>query len=381
MSERFIDTPGELAELCEQLRGSEWLTLDTEFIRERSYYPQLCLIQVANAEVVACIDPLALDDLEPLLDVIFDPAITKVFHAGGQDLEILYYLREAVPQNLFDTQIAATLLGQGEQVGYGKLVQQMLDVELDKTQSRTDWSLRPLSEAQIRYAADDVRYLRDVYRQQREMLERLGRLSWLQDDFAALELSDRYRILPQQAWKRVKGARRLRGVQLKVLQDLAAWREERAVAADKPRKWILHDDVLLDLARQMPASMKQLERMRGITPAVLRHSGQILLQIIAQARQAPEAEWPRLPAIRHLSVEQDAITDLLMAVVRLAGERHDVSPATLAARKDLEKLVAGERDVDLLGGWRRQLAGEDVLAVLEGRTDFGVRDGRPVLLS
>jgi len=180
VQEIFVDTSQSLAQLCRRLRDSDWLALDTEFVRDRSYYPRLCLLQVANEEVVACIDPLALPDMAELFSVIYDPGITKVFHAGRQDLEILYHLFGKLPQPLFDTQIAAALLGWGDQIGYGALVKAMLGVELPKAHSRTDWSIRPLSPEQIRYAADDVRYLRQLYQRQRQRLDELGRTEWLE---------------------------------------------------------------------------------------------------------------------------------------------------------------------------------------------------------
>lgn len=371
----YVDTPAALTALCDRLRGVEWLALDTEFIREKTFYPQLCLLQVASHDTVACVDPLALPDLTPLLDIIYDPAIVKVLHAAVQDLEILYNLRGALPSPMFDTQIAATLLGSGEQVGYASLVKALLDVDLDKSQTRTDWSRRPLDAAQISYAADDVRYLRKVYQQQREELRRGGRLGWLDEDFAQLGDPDRYRLRPEQAWLRLKPGRHCNGRQLAVLRALAAWREREAANADRPRRWVLGDNLLIDMALLLPENLEQMQKLRGLEPSLLKRYGALWLELINEARALPPEAWPVLPPRQQLSLEQDALVDALVAVVRLRGLAHAVSPATLAGRKDLERLVLGERDVSLLHGWRAAVAGHDVLALLEGRLALRVSDG------
>lgn len=369
----YIDSPPALAELCERLRGSSWLALDTEFIRERTYYPQLCLVQVANEALVACIDPLVLTDLDPLLEIIYTPTVTKVLHAAQQDLEIFFHWRGAVPGPVFDTQLAATLLDQGEQVGYAALVKALLGVELDKSQTRTDWSQRPLAPEQLAYAFDDVRYLSAVYRMERAELERLGRLDWLAEDFKALCDPGNYTVNPPAAWRRIKGAHRLRGVQLAVLRALAAWREEQAVITDRPRRWLLGDDALLELARRMPRDLEQLKGMRGLE-SVRRHS-QAVVELIARARDEPPESWPRLPARQPLTAAQEALVDVMMAVVRLRGAQKGVSPQALASRKDLERLLGDDPDVPLLHGWRAALAGREVQALLRGEVRLEVRDG------
>jgi ribonuclease D len=371
----FIATPADLATFCAHLRGTPWLALDTEFIREKTYYPRLCLVQVASQEQVACIDPLALSDLEPLLNVIFDPTILKVLHSAHQDLEIFFHLRGAVPCPVFDTQLAATLLGQGEQVGYASLVKALLGVDLDKSQTRTDWSRRPLDAAQLDYAADDVRYLRDVYQQQRADLVSRQRLDWLAEDFSELGDPERYQVRPQEAWRRIKGSQQLHGVQLAALRALAAWREERAIASDRPRKWILGDDVLLELARHMPKNEEQLDRVRGLEPGTLKRHGQTLLGLLAAARGEPREQWPSLPPRHPLSPEQDALVDAMMALIRLRGAQQAVSPQNLASRKDLERLLAAEPDIPLLHGWRATLAGHEVQALLRGALRLEVHDG------
>lgn len=370
----FVDTESGLAELCEKLRGQPVLAIDTEFLREKTYYAQLCLLQVAAEGVIACVDPLALD-LDPLLDIIYDPSVVKVMHSARQDMEIFFDLRGDVPRPLFDSQIAATLMGFGEQVGYANLVQKMLNVTLDKMATRTDWSKRPLDREQVVYAADDVRYLFKIYHQQVELLSSKGRLEWLQDDFD--EMSDRttYAPHPENLWKRVKGAQKLSSPQLAVLRGLAIWREERAQASNRPRRWIFKDEVMVDLARRAPAQLSELAKIRGIEERALSKSGDALLQVIAEAKATDSEGWPTRSKSQRLNTEQDAVVDLLMAVLRLRGNEHDVSPALLASRKQLETLVAGDTQSPVLHGWRAGLAGNDLQAVLSGEKTVRVADG------
>ncbi len=376
MSDRFVDAPDALEALCQELRGSPWLTLDTEFIRERTYFPRLCLLQVANESMVACVDPLALERLDPLLALLYDPAVTKVLHSAQQDLEIFYHLRGAIPAPVFDTQVAATVLGHGEQVGYATLARDVLGVDLDKSMTRTDWSRRPLEPAQVAYAMDDVRHLRTLYHHLRAELESRGRLEWVEADFRELVDPERYAVRPRETWLRVKGHRSLRGVQLAVLRSLAAWREEQAIAVDRPRRWVLGDEVLLELARHMPRDARSLERIRGLEAGTLRRHGETLLSLIAAAREEPPGEWPQAPRRAELDAGQDALVDALTAVVRLCGARKGVSPQTLAGRRELERLVAGETDLPLLHGWRATVAGAEVLALLRGERVLAVREGR-----
>ena len=374
----FVDTESGLAELCEKLRGQPVLALDTEFLREKTYYAQLCLLQVAAEGVIACIDPLAVD-LDPLLDIIYDPNVVKVMHSARQDMEIFFDLRGDVPRPLFDSQIAATLMGFGEQVGYANLVQQMLEVTLDKIATRTDWSQRPLDAEQISYAADDVRYLFTLYHQQVELLSSKGRLSWLQDDFDAMSDRTTYAPHPENLWKRVKGAQKLSSPQLAVLRGLAIWREERAQASNRPRRWILKDEVMVDLARRSPMQMEDLAKIRGIEERLLSKHGEALLKVIADAKATDPATWPTRSKSQRLTAEQDAVVDLLMAVVRLRGNEHDVSPSLLASRKQLEALVLGDEESPVLHGWRAGLAGRDLRAVLSGEKAVRVVDGQMVV--
>lgn len=364
----LIDTADGLRELQAQLRDSEWLAVDTEFMRERTYYPRLCLIQVSNGEIAACVDPIALgEEIRPFLDLLFDGSILKVFHAARQDLEIFWHQWQQIPLPLFDTQPAAALLGYGEQIGYANLVRQVLGVELPKDQSRTDWSARPLNPDQIRYALDDVIYLGRLYLELRGRLSDRERLQWLAADFAELANPATYEPDPRELWKKVKGRQHLRGRQLAVLRSLAEWRETQARARDLPRKWILKDDVLVELSRRLPRNLEDLARVRGIEAGWVRKEGKTLIDLIRKAAALPKDRWPvekrRPPA---LTPEQEAMVDYLSAALHLLAARHQLTPQAIATHKDLERLVRGNPDCPLLHGWRRAVAGEPLQALLRG---------------
>ncbi len=372
----YVDSPQALSRLCDRLAGSEWLALDTEFQREKTYYSKLCLIQVATADVVACVDPLALESLDCLLSVIFDPTITKVMHAAIQDLEIFYYLRGEVPEPVFDTQVAAPLLGFPEQTGYAALVSGMLGVKLSKAHTRADWTRRPLSSGQLRYAADDVRYLAQLYPRLRASLAEKGRLSWLAEDFAALSEAGRYEVVPADAWRRVRGGERLSGERLSVLQTLAAWREKTARQEDRPRNWLIRDENLLDLARLMPQTLAELSQVRGLRERFLARHGESVLRVVGEARKRPPEARSKMPReAARLSTEQSAIADALVALISMRGAATSLNPNVIASRKDLEQLVAGKRELPVLRGWRLDMVGRDLLAMLGGELALVIEHG------
>jgi ribonuclease D len=376
MSVPYIDNPADLATYCAELRRHNWFAIDTEFMREKSYYPQLCLIQIATPDGAVCIDPFGIDDLGPLLELLYDPAILKVFHAARQDLEIFHIMRGTPPAPAFDTQLAATLLGHGDQVGYGALVKETLGVELEKAHSRADWSLRPLTPEQLEYAADDVRYLVQVYQKQRAALEQNGRLPWLAEDFAALSDPHTYENPPQEAWRRIKGVNFLKGVQLAVLQQIAAWREQQAQDSDRPRRWVLKDEVMFDMAKLMPDSLDKLGRIRGLEKGTVERNGKRLLELIQQGRKMPKDDWPQLETAIRLAPGQEAMVDAMMALVRLRAQQHQVSVPTLAPRREVERLLGDDSEAALRHGWRAQLVGQDLERLLRGELFLHVRQGR-----
>lgn len=379
MENRFIDSAAALAQVCGQFATQSFVAVDTEFVRERTYYPALALIQLATVDQVVCVDPLAIGDLEPLQALFADQSVTKVFHAAGQDMEIFYHRFGQLPEPAFDTQIAAAVLGLGEQVGYAALVKEVLGVELDKSHSRTDWLQRPLDARQISYAEDDVRYLAQLYPKLRETLLAQARLDWLAPDFAALCDVERYAPAPQAAWKRLKGASRLRGVQLAVLASLARWREEEAMAQDVPRRRVVSDELLLDMARLRPKSATALTKLRGVNNGWSHRYGETVMVLIQQAEQLPREQWPVLPGYKRLSAAQEALADALITIVKLSAAEYQLSAASLASRKELERLVRGERELPVLQGWRRDHGGERLLKFLEGKLSLRVRGDAMVL--
>lgn len=366
MQTLFIDTPARLREFSQAISGSPWLAVDTEFLRERTYYPEFCLLQVANDRVAACIDPLALKDLAPILDVLYAPAILKVFHAGRQDLEIFFQLRGALPLPLFDTQLAAPLLGYQEQIGYAGLVAEMLGITLSKAHARTDWSKRPLSPEQFAYAADDVILLGQLYPVLHGQLESLGRLEWLEEDFAALAEPAIYRNDPENAWQRVSGIYKLNGKTLAVAQELAIWRERVAKRDNLPRGWIFKDDTLLDLARLRPATPEQLGTLRGLGERTVKRSGAELCRLIDDAAVKPPIPLSRQAVPPRPTLEQDAVLDALQAVVRLRAAQNRLNPSVVASRKDLEWLLLEKTGGALREGWRQHLVGQELEELLDG---------------
>jgi ribonuclease D len=356
---RFIDTADALSALRTELLGTAWLAVDCEFIRDESYFPELCLVQVATAREVVCIDPSAVTDLGAFAEVLFDARTTKVFHAGRQDLEVFYHVFGRVPGPVFDTQIAAPLLGLPEQIGYADLVRQLLGILLSKSQARTDWRRRPLSSAQLNYAADDVRYLATLYPQMRERLRELGRLDWLAADFEALTAPELYANEPDQAWMRIKIARQLDGLALGTLRAVAAWRESTAREANRPRGWILRDEAMCDIARARPRSLAELAGLRAIGEATVRRHGAALLSAVAGATPvaaiAPDARVRN----RGLTVEEEILVDLMAALVRARAAAAELNHNLVASRRDLERFVlTPDADHALRSGWRRQLVGE-----------------------
>ena len=312
----YIDSADALAALCHSLEGAPWLALDTEFIREKSYYPKLCLVQIAVPDQVACIDPLRVDDLAPLLDLIYRPSTVKVLHACSQDLEIFFHLRAEVPRPIFDTQLAAPLLGLPDQMGYGNFVREMLGLTLDKAHSRTDWSHRPLGNSQLSYAADDVRYLAEIYPIMRERLGELGRLDWLNSEFAEYENPGRYQNDPADAWQRLRGLDKLRPRALAIIQLLAEWREQTAQQKDLPRNWIVRDDALIDIARMAPDSTAKLAKIRNLQPKTLERYGQSLIRLVEEARQREPRPLPGWKRRSKPSAQEEALADLLHAQLR-----------------------------------------------------------------
>ncbi len=368
MSFDYVTTQAALAGLLDELRQAPIIALDTEFERVRTYYPKLCLIQLSTGTRVSCIDTLAQLDLAPLWRLLADTAAPKIMHAGRQDLEIIHLesgrsLGESLmPSPFVDTQVAAGLLGIDEQISYAALVEKELGIALAKAHTRTDWTRRPLDEEQLAYAADDVRYLGAVWDVLHTRLQARGRTGWVEADSEALLDPALYAVDLSDAWKRVKGARRLPPSALARLRRLADWRERRAVAADRPRQWVLRDETLIALAQRPPDSEQQLRQVPGLPPALARRQGTTLLELVRDCGDAETSTSPPPPAIA-----DDRLVKRLLAELRAVAQRESICPTALATRREVEALATGRRRGRLLDGWRHDVVGR---ALEQIRTDW-----------
>jgi ribonuclease D len=374
-----ITTTDALALLCAGLRAEPFVAVDTEFMRDRTYWPKLCLVQLAGRERAAAIDPLAGDlDLGPLLELMYDQAVLKVFHAARQDLEIFYILGGRVPEPVFDTQIAAMVCGHGDEVAYDTLVAQLAGARLDKTSRFTDWARRPLSQQQLRYALSDVTHLRVIYEKLADELEETGRGEWLREELAVLADPALYEQPPELAWKRLKmRSREPRFVA--VVQALAAWRERTAQRRDVPRNRILRDDLLLEVAASRPRSVEDLARIGRIS--VDRESARGIVEAVGAALALPESDLPRLEPPPKLPRGLAPVVELLRVLLKHKCDEHGVAQRLVASSGDLELIAADDRaEVPALKGWRRELFGADALALKRGEIALAIRERRIVLL-
>lgn len=355
-----------LAAALERLKGAQRLALDTEFMRESTYHAQLCLVQVASDEASFLFDPLAGLDLAGLHTLLQERKRPKIVHAARQDLEVLNSAGGAVPGPIFDTQVAAALLGLPPQVGYAELVARKLGHSIDKGQTRTDWSRRPLTAEQLAYAADDVHHLLELHTLLVAELQSLGRLDWLTEDCAALEDAALYRVDPTESSRRLKGLNRLPPRAQAIARGLAEWREQRAISDDRPRGWILSDEALYGIATLAPATLEDLAQVRALPPGVVKRRGVELLERIAAAASAPPAT-AATPAWSKPAPEEVARAARLMQVVRGRAESLGISSEVLATRRDVDALAADPQSVGrLLRGWRGRLLGDALRAAALG---------------
>ncbi len=359
---RSIDQRDQLAALVGELQDESELALDTEFMRERTYFPKLCLVQVATPSAIVCIDPLSIEDLSLLAALLARSESLKIAHAARQDVEALLTRSARAPANLFDTQIAAALLGMQPQIGYGDLVQRMLGAVLDKAHARTDWTVRPLSREQLEYAADDVRYLLPLREALLRELEKRDRLSWFDAEMIRASAVFATRVNPEESWQRLKGMDALDPRRLATAKALARWREVRAIQHDRPRGWILSDEALHDIVRVLPENRTQLERVRLLPRGVIEKCAPDLLAAIGSTSHLDSSE-PLRRAKRADPAEQ-ARLKALAATVRRIAEQLQLTPEVLATRRDLQQLLNGDTDVAPLKGWRRAVVGEALLSQL-----------------
>ena len=364
----LITENAEIRRFCEALRNAEFVTVDTEFIRDKTFWPQLCLVQLAGPEEAAAIDPLAPGaDLAPLLDLLADPGVLKVMHAARQDIEIFYHMNGRIPAPLFDTQVAAMVCGFGDQVGYETLIARLTGASLDKSSRFTDWAMRPLRERQIEYALGDVTHLREAYEKLRARVEADDRLDWIDEEMAVICDPASYRVDPASAWQRLKprsGNKRF----LAVLQAIAAWREEQAMTRDLPRNRVIRDEALGEIAAHPPNDAADLERIRGVSRGFADGAmGTSLLKAVAAGLALPEDEAPNLPPRVDIPQGLGPLTDLLKVLLKHKCEQHHVAQKLVASSSDLDRIAADDNaDVSALQGWRRALFGEDALRLKHG---------------
>ena len=372
----YISTQENLAAFAERARSSSVLAIDTEFLREKTYYAKLCLLQLATDDEVVIVDPLEVRNLSVLAPLMLDEGIVKLFHAGGQDLEILNRELGVLPKPVFDTQVAAALLGHTLQVGYAVLVHSVCGVSLKKTDSFTDWSRRPLSASQLDYAADDVVYLPEMYRTMKARLEEKGRLEWLKHDFEELSDPARYAEDPRMRYRRLKRASSLSRCQLSAAREVAAWREVEAQKRDVPRKWILTDEQVVEACKREAATIDELFMVRGLRERVSTREARTVVALIQKGLGLPSEQWPELDKSSKSEPNVDAELDLMNALVRLRAKENDIAMQALASHGDLALVARGYReDIDVLRGWRRVIIGEELLDLVAGKIVLSIDAG------
>ncbi|MCF6198431.1 MAG: ribonuclease D [Hyphomicrobiaceae bacterium] len=373
----MITKTNELEQVCSELSKTDFVCVDTEFMRESTFWPELCLIQMAGGDVEVIIDPLAANlDLESFFKLMRDQQVTKVFHAARQDIEIIQYLSNSLPAPVFDTQIAAMVCGFGEQVGYADLIQKLLNTPIDKTSRYSDWRRRPLHEHQLTYALADVTYLARAYPKLVEQINKAGRSSWLTEEMTALVNPDLYIQHPDNAWKRLK-LRNIKKNRLGILIELAKWREATAQSRNLPRNRVVKDDVLYEVANQAPANESELGNLRSITKGIVRSS--YGAELLKGVQRGLAIDLDLLPVIKRpprLNSQTQAIVELLKVLLKTTAAKHNVASKIIANAKDIEKIALDdEADVAALKGWRRDLFGADALALKNGKISLGLRDG------
>lgn len=365
----IISTTGDLEAACNRLSQADFLTIDTEFIRETTFWPELCLIQLAADDMAFIVDPLANGvDLKPFFSLMADTSVVKVFHAARQDIEIIYHLGDLIPHPIFDTQVAAMVCGFGDSVSYDQLVQKTVGAQIDKTSRFTDWRRRPLSDKQLRYALADVTHLRDVYKMLKSRLEKDNRVHWVKEEMDVLEAASTYDLHPDDAWKRLR-MRVRKPQELEVMKKVAAWREREARQRNIPRRRVLKDEAIYEIAQQQPRDANALGRLRSIPKGWERsQSAGAIIAAVEEALAIPKEQLPRIARPSQPPEGAAAASELLKVLLKLTTEKHGVAPKVIANTEDLERIAADGEDanVEALSGWRRELFGEKALKLLRG---------------
>lgn len=377
----YIATREQLCTFIESIKGVDAIAVDTEFMREKTYYAKLCLIQIAAPGVVAVIDPLAIKDLSPLIELFCESDTLKIFHSGSQDLEIFYQLFNKPVAPIFDTQSAAALIGLRTQVGYQELVETLLGVKLSKADSYTDWSRRPLHEAQISYAREDVIYLLQLYPELIERMRVLKRDTWLDSEFKTAASAETYQVDPRQMYKRVKKIGHFSRRKLALAREIAAWREELAQKQNIPRKWVLSDETLVEAVRRAPRTVDALKQLRGITSLTVANADG-LFSAIARGEAVPESDLPCAKEKVRIGFETEISVDLMAALVRTRAKDNTIAMTQLAPRPDLERLALSPDSPNIITtGWRNDMVGKELVALLHGEIGLAIQDGNLVTIT
>jgi ribonuclease D len=374
----IITTTDDLAALCARLAKADYVTVDTEFMRERTFWPHLCLVQVAGPDEAVAIDPEAEGiDLEPFFALMADESVIKVFHAARQDVEIIYYLSSRMPKPLFDSQVAAMVCGHGDSVSYEALAGKLAGAKIDKSLRFTDWSHRPLTDRQIAYALDDVIHLRVIYERLADQLAKSGRASWVAEEMAALTDPAIYDTRPGEAWRRIKTRTREPRF-LALLREVAAWREHEAQTRNLPRNRILRDEALIEIAAHAPVKVEMLARTRGLGKGLAHGAmGRDILAAVARGKKVPDKDCPRVDKPRPPQRGMGPVVDLLKVLLKMKCEEHDVAHRLVASSADLERIAGeDEPEVRALHGWRREIFGDDALALKKSEVALVVRGKR-----
>lgn len=373
---QLIETKNDLEAFIEDCMGSSYMAIDTEFLREKTYYPKTCLIQIGIEGKIAIVDPLAIGDLKTLARPLAEPSITKIFHACTQDMDIILRETGVLPAPVFDTQIAATLLGKNQQASYATLVAHYCGIELSKKDSFSDWSRRPLSPSQVDYAADDVRYLPEIHHKMVELLKEKQRLDWLTESFEDLSNPDRYVVDPYTRYKKLKRVNQLKQRQLAAAREVAAWRELKAQSRNIPRKWIISDEQIVEACRREACTLDELFMVRGMRESLKTSDAREVLDCIKKGLGCAKENLPALQNKPKSETNVDAIVDVLSGLARKCAKENDIAPQTLASHAELTKLARGYYDdCDIMKGWRRHILGEQLLTFLNGETSLRIVDG------
>ena len=375
----LITTSAELATVCERMAAHEFVTVDTEFLRETTYYPLLCVAQMATDDEAVVIDALAPGiDLAPFFALMANEKVIKVFHAARQDIEIMWNMAKTIPHPIVDTQVAAMVLGYGDSISYDQLVQRITGDVLDKSNRFTDWTRRPLTDAQVSYALSDVTHLRSVYVKLAADLAKRGRASWVESEMGVLTSPETYRMDPERAWERLK-TRVRKPKELAVLMEVAAWREREAQTRDVPRSRVLKDDVVGDVATQMPTTIERLGQLRSLPKGFERSRwGEQIIEAVTRGLERDPKTLPRFERSRPAQ-NGAAIVELLKVLLRMTSESHGVAAKVIATVDDLDRIAADDNaDVPALKGWRRELFGDKALALKHGKLALAIEKGRVV---